>query len=143
MAITGAAASFTPAQAAAMPRLAAAAAEVAPDAGVVEVRHRRHFRHRGWRGNRHYRGRHYYGPRYSYRRHHNYRRYHHHHHRDNNDIGAAVAIGIIGLAAGAIIAGQAHGGSSYHSVCARKYRSYDPRSGTYLGYDGYRHRCRP
>lgn len=25
--------------------------------------------------------------------------------------------------------------------CMRRYRSYDPRSGTYLGYDGYRHPC--
>jgi hypothetical protein len=58
------------------------------------------------------------------------------------DVGAAVVLGIVGLAAGAIIAGQGHGGSSYHAICARKYRSYDPRSGTYLGYDGYRHRCR-
>ncbi|MBR0914104.1 BA14K family protein [Bradyrhizobium japonicum] len=29
-------------------------------------------------------------------------------------------------------------GSSY---CERKYRSYDPASGTYLGYDGKRHPC--
>src|SRR6516165_2873520 len=25
--------------------------------------------------------------------------------------------------------------------CARRYRSFDPASGTYLGYDGYRHYC--
>jgi BA14K-like protein len=25
--------------------------------------------------------------------------------------------------------------------CARRYRSYDRRSGTYVGYDGYRHPC--
>ena len=25
--------------------------------------------------------------------------------------------------------------------CIRTYRSYDPRSGTYMGYDGYRHPC--
>ncbi len=25
--------------------------------------------------------------------------------------------------------------------CMRRYRSYDPASGTYLGYDGYRHPC--
>ena len=29
----------------------------------------------------------------------------------------------------------------WYSYCARKYRSFDPRSGTYLGYDGYRHLC--
>lgn len=27
------------------------------------------------------------------------------------------------------------------SYCARRYRSYDPASGTYLGYDGLRHPC--
>jgi hypothetical protein len=27
------------------------------------------------------------------------------------------------------------------AYCARRYRSYDPASGTYLGYDGYRHPC--
>jgi hypothetical protein len=25
--------------------------------------------------------------------------------------------------------------------CMRRYKSYDPASGTYLGYDGYRHPC--
>ena len=27
------------------------------------------------------------------------------------------------------------------SSCARRYRSYDPESGTFLGYDGTRHPC--
>jgi hypothetical protein len=27
------------------------------------------------------------------------------------------------------------------SSCARRYRSYDPASGTFLGYDGHRHSC--
>ena len=27
------------------------------------------------------------------------------------------------------------------AYCMQTYRSYDPRSGTYLGYDGYRHPC--
>ncbi|AIQ93981.1 protein of unassigned function [Methylobacterium oryzae CBMB20] len=26
--------------------------------------------------------------------------------------------------------------------CARRFRSYDPQTGTYLGRDGRRHRCR-
>jgi hypothetical protein len=25
--------------------------------------------------------------------------------------------------------------------CMRRFRSYDPRSGTYVGYDGQRHPC--
>ena len=28
------------------------------------------------------------------------------------------------------------------NYCSRRYRSFDPASGTYLGYDGYRHYCR-
>jgi hypothetical protein len=28
------------------------------------------------------------------------------------------------------------------AFCAQRYRSYDPASGTFLGYDGRRHRCR-
>lgn len=50
-----------------------------------------------------------------------------------------------GLAAGAIIGGaiansnaRAADGDAY---CANRYRSYDPASGTYLGYDGNRHAC--
>ena len=27
------------------------------------------------------------------------------------------------------------------AYCMQQYRSYDPRSGTYLGYDGFRHPC--
>jgi hypothetical protein len=30
---------------------------------------------------------------------------------------------------------------SAESYCAQRYRSYDPASGTYLGYDGVRHPC--
>jgi hypothetical protein len=43
----------------------------------------------------------------------------------------------------------AYGGSAYaaapagsaHAYCAQRFRSYDPASGTYLGYDGERHPC--
>lgn len=70
--------------------------------------------------------------------------------------GGAAAAGIIGgLAAGAIIGGalsnqygyaqpqtvygvQDQGGVDY---CIQRFRSYDVRSGTYLGYDGLRHSC--
>jgi len=55
--------------------------------------------------------------------------------------GGAVAAGILGgLVLGAIIANQAQ---PQHSVqyCMQRFRSYDPASGTYLGNDGYRHRC--
>lgn len=79
-----------------------------------------------------------------------------------------VAAGIIGgLAAGAIIgsivanSGYYYGPSYYYgpgpyyygpgpyayepdgevAYCMQRFRSYDPRSGTYVGYDGYRHPC--
>jgi hypothetical protein len=32
-------------------------------------------------------------------------------------------------------------GSGYADSCAQRYKSYDPASGTYLGYDGSRHPC--
>jgi hypothetical protein len=73
-----------------------------------------------------------------------------HHHRHH---GSAVGAGIAGFAAGALIGGALasqpryyaspgyYGGSSAVAYCERRYRSYDPASGTYLGYDGYRHPC--
>ena len=71
------------------------------------------------RGRRHWRGHRYY-------------------HRHND--GAALAAGaIFGLAAGAIAANAA--GNNAVAYCSQRYRSYDPGSGTYLGYDGYRHPC--
>jgi hypothetical protein len=84
---------------------------------------------------RYYRG----GPRYGYYpRGYYYRR----------DRGDALAAGALGLATGAIIGGalaqsqaQAAPSSNVHAYCAQRFRSYDPASGTYLGYDGRRHPC--
>ncbi|MGO4705375.1 BA14K family protein [Microvirga sp. 2MCAF38] len=84
----------------------------------------------------------YYGPRY-------YRPY--------NDGSAALAAGAAGLAAGALIGGAlasqpapsalpAPPGTVSPSVaayCARKYRSYDPATGTYLSTNGMRYVCTP
>lgn len=62
-------------------------------------------------------------------------------HRGGGGDGAGVAAGILGgLLLGGIIANQAQQQSDV-DYCARRYRSYDPYSGTYLGYDGYRHPC--
>jgi Ni/Co efflux regulator RcnB len=85
-------------------------------------RRHHHNRHRGWRG----------GPRY--------------YHRDNNNWGGAAAAGIIGLAAGAMIANSAnqpryYAGDNYNAYCSSRYRSFNPRTGTYTGYDGLQHRC--
>jgi hypothetical protein len=69
-----------------------------------------------------------------------------------------------GFAAGAVIGGLLaapyyygggpyyyYGGGPYYyygppagsavAYCLRRFKSFDPRSGTYLGYDGYRHPC--
>ena len=79
------------------------------------------------------------------------RRHHGHHGRG----GAAIA----GFAAGALLGGALaprpyyyaepyayYGGGSYDdgnadAYCFSRFKSYDPRSGTYLGYDGHRHPC--
>lgn len=39
------------------------------------------------------------------------------------------------------VAAPAGGGDDAVAYCMQTYRSYDPRSGTYLGNDGYRHPC--
>jgi hypothetical protein len=60
-----------------------------------------------------------------------------------------------GFAAGAILGGLLaapyyYGGPRYYygpppedavAYCMQRFKSYDPRSGTYLGYDGHRHPC--
>jgi hypothetical protein len=68
----------------------------------------------------------------------------------------------IGLGAGFVASSLAHDGyyghggygyyghrhhrrarsASWHDYCFSRYKSYDPYTGTYLGYDGYRHTCR-
>jgi hypothetical protein len=63
--------------------------------------------------------------------------------------GAAAAAGVAGLAAGAIIGGAIASQNAapvarsddWIAYCSSKYRSFDPASGTYLGYDGLRHVC--
>lgn len=67
--------------------------------------------------------------------------------RDNDNSTALIA-GIIGFALGAAIVGSQQqadrardADESFDTYCARKYRSYDRRSRTYMGYDGVRHYC--
>lgn len=38
--------------------------------------------------------------------------------------------------------GPGYGGSGWMSYCFSRYRSFDPATGTYMGYDGRRHVCR-
>ncbi|MGX4772147.1 BA14K family protein [Bradyrhizobium guangdongense] len=42
---------------------------------------------------------------------------------------------------GAAVAVVPDSGGDSSAYCAQRYRSYDPASGTYLGYDGLRHPC--
>jgi hypothetical protein len=77
-----------------------------------------------------------------YRRWHRGPHYHGGYHRRHYGTGAAV---LGGLAAGAVIGGaiansQARANDAV-AYCSQRYRSYDPASGTYLGYDGNRHPC--
>ncbi|WP_230532902.1 BA14K family protein [Microvirga roseola] len=93
---------------------------------------------------------------YYYRRGYRPYRYHPRPYYYRRDSGAAVAAGVAGLAAGALIAGaianQAQAAPppppgtvspSVAAYCARKYRSYDPVTGTYLAYNGVRYVCTP
>ncbi len=41
---------------------------------------------------------------------------------------------------GPYVYGRSYGGNAV-AYCMRRFKSYDPGSGTYLGYDGYRHPC--
>ncbi len=63
-----------------------------------------------------------------------------------------AALGVVGgLAAGALIAGAIASSQAqplhrtqdpdYIAYCSRKYRSFDPQSGTYLARDGLRYPC--
>lgn len=42
---------------------------------------------------------------------------------------------------GAVAVAPGPGGDDSVGYCMQRFRSYDPRSGTYLGNDGYRHPC--
>ena len=72
---------------------------------------------------------------------------HHYYHNYSYNPGVGIAAGILGFAAGAAIANSYHNRTYYSddqdhvAACYRAYRSYDARSDTYLGYDGYRHTC--
>jgi hypothetical protein len=67
--------------------------------------------------------------------------------RSHDDTNALVA-GILGFALGAAIVGSQQqaehartADQSWDAYCAKKYRSYDRHSRTYLGKDGLRHYC--
>ncbi|MEO8884358.1 MAG: BA14K family protein [Devosia sp.] len=73
-----------------------------------------------------------------------------------DDAGSAIAGGVLGFMAGAAVAGSGPHYSHYDSyddgsfawrhhvrACFRAYGDdYDPQSDTFIGDDGYEHRCR-
>ncbi len=65
----------------------------------------------------------------------------------NNNNNAWIAAGVAGLALGAAAAAAAANNNNNAedvgavAYCARKFRSYNPRTGTYTGYDGLQHPC--
>jgi len=82
---------------------------------------------RGYYGRRYYGGR-YYGPRYGY-------------YGPGYGYGYGAAAGAIGLTTGAIVGSAIAQSNNAASYCAQRYRSYNPATGTYVGYDGVRRRC--
>jgi hypothetical protein len=67
--------------------------------------------------------------------------------------GAGLAAGFVGFALGAAVADSAdrdygnrydrgYGYRDHVEACEDAYQSYDPRTDTYMGYDGYAHVCR-
>ena len=96
--------------------------------------------------NRQYKKRFYYrsrvhGPRYRHR-HSHYRHYHGGYYYSNpwwRHSGPVIALGI------APSYGYGYnsyrGGGDHVQWCYNRYRSYDVRSNTFMGYDGYRHEC--
>lgn len=78
----------------------------------------------------------YYGPAYGY------------YYGPGPYYGGAAAAGVAGLAAGALVGGAIASSAARPPVdpnwiasCSRRYRTFDPNSGTYLGADGRRYVC--
>lgn len=151
----------------AMAIVPAAIPSTVPVVGISKAEARDHgYRYYGGGGRHHHRGyyhgrrgsgpyyggRHYGRPYYGGRSHRHYRRHH-----DGIGVGAAI----IGLGIGAAIAnsgpryyeprpryyrerayGHAVRSPEWYRYCAQRYRSFDPRSGTFQPYHGPRQLCR-
>lgn len=76
----------------------------------------------------------------------------HGHDDDDHDAAVGLIVGVLlGFALGAaVVDSQDHADyarsrlndPAWIAYCARRYASFDPYTGTYLGYDGLRHYCR-
>jgi len=91
------------------------------------------------------------------------RHIHHHYHKRDNGIGALGA-GLLGFGVGAIVGsaltprevyvapprpayrragyGPPPWTPDWYTYCYSRYRSFDPNTGTFIGYDGYERFCR-
>ncbi|WP_310473473.1 BA14K family protein [Bradyrhizobium centrosematis] len=88
-------------------------------AGLVEVQWR-HGRDHGWH------------------RHHWHDGYRHGYSRG---WGPALGGFVAGAAIGSAVANSRAQAAENDAYCSQRYKSYDPSSGTYMGYDGMRHPC--
>jgi BA14K-like protein len=83
-----------------------------------------------------------------HRDHWNESRYHDWYGRHRHDFGpadaAATLFGFVAGAAAGAISGGVNGATteSHRAACDARYRSYDWRTDTFMGYDGQRHYCR-
>lgn len=81
-------------------------------------------------------------------------RRHWHRHHGGGDVAAGLAAGaILGLGIGALAASPRYDTEvpppryersawrAHVNWCLDRYRSYDPNSDTFVGFDGYEHRC--
>ena len=79
---------------------------------------------------------------------------HYYGHHGHYGYGAGAAVGFAtGALIGSALARPYYGGEPYYAYqpdytvdgteqyCMQRFKSYDPGSGTYLGYDGVRHPC--
>ena len=80
-------------------------------------------------------------------RNYNYGRYYNNRGWNNNNwVGPAIGLGA-GVIIGSMLAQPRYAPApayygNRHAYCSQKYRSYNPRTGTYTGYDGRQHYCR-
>ncbi len=63
-------------------------------------------------------------------------------HRNDSRFGGNLAAGLFGFAVGAALTGSPGYMSNHVSACEYRYRSYNARTDTFLGFDGFRHACR-
>ncbi|MDN4986298.1 BA14K family protein [Bradyrhizobium sp. WYCCWR 13022] len=75
---------------------------------------------------------------------HGWHRHHWHdgyRHRYSRGWGPALGGFVAGAAIGSAVANSRAQAAENDAYCSQRYKSYDPSSGTYMGYDGMRHPC--